>query len=759
MYHKDGGTGHPARRRAGGGGAAAPAGGGGRRRSTTTSAPRSATTRATSTRRCAARRASATTSRCSTGRSPSTTARPGATSRARTRSGSRVPPGAQPRRQVARLRHAHRHGHRAPPPRPRDGRRAVARARRAARRPGVALSARRCIPGMCVHAGQSSRSSSSYGGKIWRVPVADGRGDGDPVHRRRRPADRSARVKFEYPHRRLARSPCGRSATPRPSPDGKRLAFTALDRLWVDGPARAARRAALDDDAATAPASSSSRRGRPTAGRRLRDVERAARAGTSAEARADGRTAAAPQRLTRSRRFYDKPACSPDGRRIVAVARPARSRRARRRTRTRRAGARVVPAGRRRRRHVIAPLRGCGTPHFVRRDTSAHLRVSGGERLVSMRWDGTDAQAHLRVDRRRRSRGGGGGGRRAGRRVLMSPDGDQALAQVGQRPLPRRPCRWSAARRRRSRSANPAAAAVPVRRLTRRRRRVPALGDGRRAACTTRSATRYFALRHRARATAGRATRRRARDARARRAARGAGGRRVARGRAPVAAGARRAADARRAYEPTRARRDHHACRRDRPRGIGGAARRAHHHDEGRRGDRERRRRRARQPHRRRRRARLGRRSRAGARVIDVTGKTIMPGFVDTHAHLWPACGVHRAQPWEYLATSPTASPRTRDPQTATTDVLSYEDQVEAGDILGPRIYSTGPGRVLRATNIRSLDDARDVLRRYSRVLRHEDDQAVHGRQPRSSGSGSSWRRASRGSCRRPRAGSTSRRT
>jgi hypothetical protein len=55
----------------------------------------------------------------------------------------------------------------------------------------------------------------------------------------------------------------------------------------------------------------------------------------------------------------------------------------------------------------------------------------------------------------------------------------------------------------------------------------------------------------------------------------------------------------------------------------------------------------------------------------------------------------------------------TRDPQTATTDVLSYGDLVETGDILGPRIYSTGPG-VFWTDDIKSQEDARDVLRRYS---------------------------------------------
>jgi hypothetical protein len=54
-----------------------------------------------------------------------------------------------------------------------------------------------------------------------------------------------------------------------------------------------------------------------------------------------------------------------------------------------------------------------------------------------------------------------------------------------------------------------------------------------------------------------------------------------------------------------------------------------------------------------------------------------------------------------------------RDPQTSSDDVLSYTDLMETGDLIGPRIYSTGRG-VFSSDNIRSLDDARDILRRYA---------------------------------------------
>jgi Tol biopolymer transport system component len=104
----------------------------------------------------------------------------------------------------------------------------------------------------------------------------------------------------------------------------------------------------------------------------------------------------------------------------------------------------------------------------------------------------------------------------------------------------------------------------------------------------------------------------------------------------------------------------------------------------------------------------------AGAQVIDVTGKTIMPGLVDVHAHIRPAFEVHRTQVWEYLANLAYGVTTTRDPQTATSDVVTYRDMVEAGLMLGPRIYHTGPG-VFSSDNVQSLEEARDVLNRYSK--------------------------------------------
>jgi hypothetical protein len=103
-----------------------------------------------------------------------------------------------------------------------------------------------------------------------------------------------------------------------------------------------------------------------------------------------------------------------------------------------------------------------------------------------------------------------------------------------------------------------------------------------------------------------------------------------------------------------------------------------------------------------------------GARVIDVTGKTLVPGFVDTHYHsMWLVPEIHPEEVWQYLTTLSHGITTTRDPQTAFTDVLSYTDRVLTGGLTGPRVYSTGPG-VFLGENIRDAAHARTVLRRYA---------------------------------------------
>lgn len=99
---------------------------------------------------------------------------------------------------------------------------------------------------------------------------------------------------------------------------------------------------------------------------------------------------------------------------------------------------------------------------------------------------------------------------------------------------------------------------------------------------------------------------------------------------------------------------------------------------------------------------------------MDLNGKTIVPGFVDTHSHMWPAWNIHKNQVWLYAANLAYGVTTTRDPQTSSTDVLTYSDMVETGEMIGPRVYSTGPGVGYWMYNLKDADQAKDILKQYS---------------------------------------------
>lgn len=104
----------------------------------------------------------------------------------------------------------------------------------------------------------------------------------------------------------------------------------------------------------------------------------------------------------------------------------------------------------------------------------------------------------------------------------------------------------------------------------------------------------------------------------------------------------------------------------------------------------------------------------SGAKEIDCSGKTIVPGFVDTHSHMWPNWGLHKSQMWIYAINLAYGVTTTMDPQTSTTDILSYSDLVESGAMVGPRLYSTGPGVGFWTYNVKDSAQAEDILRQYS---------------------------------------------
>jgi hypothetical protein len=123
----------------------------------------------------------------------------------------------------------------------------------------------------------------------------------------------------------------------------------------------------------------------------------------------------------------------------------------------------------------------------------------------------------------------------------------------------------------------------------------------------------------------------------------------------------------------------------------------------------------------------------AGAVVRDVSGKYIVPGFVDTHAH-WAEIRRDILEPnqWPFLANLAYGVTAGLDVQPFTVDVFGYQDMIDAGMMLGPRAYSTGPG-VFVSSEIHSEADARNVLTRYRDYYRTRNIKSymVGGRQER----------------------------
>ncbi|MCH7576038.1 MAG: PD40 domain-containing protein [Candidatus Marinimicrobia bacterium] len=107
-----------------------------------------------------------------------------------------------------------------------------------------------------------------------------------------------------------------------------------------------------------------------------------------------------------------------------------------------------------------------------------------------------------------------------------------------------------------------------------------------------------------------------------------------------------------------------------------------------------------------------------GAKTIDVSGKFIIPGLIDVHAHLGNAGdGITPQQNWGYLANLAFGVTTTHDPSSGTQNVFANSELQKSGTILGPRIYSTGT--ILYGAEssgakavVNSLDDARAHLRR-----------------------------------------------
>jgi Tol biopolymer transport system component/imidazolonepropionase-like amidohydrolase len=108
----------------------------------------------------------------------------------------------------------------------------------------------------------------------------------------------------------------------------------------------------------------------------------------------------------------------------------------------------------------------------------------------------------------------------------------------------------------------------------------------------------------------------------------------------------------------------------------------------------------------------------AGARVYDGKGKTVIPGFIDTHAHLhYSGFELFPEAKWEYLANLAYGVTTVYDPSAPSLDVFAQAEDVEAGLMVGPRVYSSGDvlygGQQAGVfAEVNNLDDAKHQVRR-----------------------------------------------
>ncbi len=107
----------------------------------------------------------------------------------------------------------------------------------------------------------------------------------------------------------------------------------------------------------------------------------------------------------------------------------------------------------------------------------------------------------------------------------------------------------------------------------------------------------------------------------------------------------------------------------------------------------------------------------SNAKVIDVTGKTIMPGIVDVHAHVGGfRNGLTAQKHWQFYANLAFGVTTSHDPSANTEAIFTLAELIKAGEMVGPRLYSTG--FILYGADgdfkakVNNIEDARSVIRR-----------------------------------------------
>ncbi|GER59116.1 bifunctional TolB-family protein/amidohydrolase [Patiriisocius marinus] len=105
------------------------------------------------------------------------------------------------------------------------------------------------------------------------------------------------------------------------------------------------------------------------------------------------------------------------------------------------------------------------------------------------------------------------------------------------------------------------------------------------------------------------------------------------------------------------------------------------------------------------------------AKIYGMKGKTIMPGMVDSHAHIGAfRSGLPAQQNWQFLANLAFGVTTSHDPSANTETVFTLSELQKNGQLVGPRLFSTGfilyGGDGDFKAVINNIDDARSSIRR-----------------------------------------------
>jgi Tol biopolymer transport system component/cytosine/adenosine deaminase-related metal-dependent hydrolase len=117
----------------------------------------------------------------------------------------------------------------------------------------------------------------------------------------------------------------------------------------------------------------------------------------------------------------------------------------------------------------------------------------------------------------------------------------------------------------------------------------------------------------------------------------------------------------------------------------------------------------------------------------DVSGRYILPGFIDTHAHWYEVRrDILDAQPWSFLTNLAFGVTSGLDVQAMDQDMFVYQDLLDAGVMVGPRAWSVGRG-MFSDNVIDDEESARNLLRRYRDYYRTRNvkSYAIGNRQQR----------------------------